>query len=332
MINNTYSSETELKYGTPQGSVLAPPLFGIYIRSLGKYLEPSRFTPYGFADDHQLLKTFHPLFQIEALAGDIQKCFNLVSNWMKEFFLCLNPEKTKILVIIPPSIRNEITIKGTFINGKCVRFSHAAKNLGVILDDDLSFEPQITHVVQSCFIIIRNLSKIKSFLTYEDLRTAVSTYIFSKIDYCNSLYYGINKELVQKLQHVQNCAARLLRRKCGETNMSLHMFIRKCHWLPVKQRIVYKLCLIVHKCLHGIAPTTLKATLTYCQSSLTYKLIQKDYKRSFGNRSFARIAPKLWNALPLELRKEKTTDIFKKLLKTHLFDNAMEYHRKCEHT
>ena len=124
----------------------------------------------------------------------------------------------------------------------------------------------------------------------------------------------------------------ILRRKCGETNMSLHMFIRKCHWLPVKQRIVYKLCLIVHKCLHGIAPTTLKATLTYCQSSLMYKLIQKDYKRSFGNRSFARIAPKLWNALPLELRKEKTTDIFKKLLKTHLFDNAMEYHRKCEHT
>ena len=97
-----------------------------------------------------------------------------------------------------------MNIQGTFINEKCVRFVHFAKYIGVILDHKLSFEPQIINLVKSCFCTIRKLSTIKAYLTYEDLRTVVCTCIFSKLDYCNSLYYGINSHLLAKLQSVQN--------------------------------------------------------------------------------------------------------------------------------
>ena len=130
-IEEAYSDESDLKYGVPQGSVLGPDLFKIYVRSLRKHVEPAKFDIFGFADDHQLLKAFLPVLQVTALNNDIQYCFQMIATWMNKLFLCLNASKTKIL-IVPPSLRDEIVIRGTFINDKCIRFVSSAKNLGVI--------------------------------------------------------------------------------------------------------------------------------------------------------------------------------------------------------
>ena len=165
-------------YGVAQGSVLGPHLFNIYIRSLYHYIEPSLFSIFGFADDHQLLKCFVPLLQVKALNEDINRCLKMNSSWMNDFFLCLNPTKTKILVIKSPSLSNRIIINGTFIDNDCIRFVTSAKNLGIILDEIMSFEQQILQVTKSCFCMIKKLSKIKSFLSYEHLRTLVSSYLF----------------------------------------------------------------------------------------------------------------------------------------------------------
>jgi len=116
----------------------------IYIRSLKKHIEPTHLNIFGFTDDHQLIKTFLPVFQVTALDGDINHCFSLIMEWMNNYFLKLNATKTKIPVIVPPSLKNTIKIKGTFINGDCIRFVHSAKNLGIILDEELAFNEQIS--------------------------------------------------------------------------------------------------------------------------------------------------------------------------------------------
>ena len=246
---------------------------------------------------------------------------------MDNFFLRLNATKTKILVIIPPALRNTIKIQGTFINGTCVRFVNSAKNLGVILDDELSFNKQITQVVKCCFMVIRKLSKIKQFLTFEQLRTAVSVLVFSRLDYCNSLYLGIHADLLNKLQYVQNSAARLVRRKNCFRGSTVE-YIRKCHWLPIRERIIFKVCLMVHKYLYGKAPTCLTEMLTYVTSRRTMKLAQYSYKGQFGNRAFARIGPKVWNILPLPIRVEGDEKMFKSILKTYLFDGFNGFSQK----
>ena len=156
-IRNTYSSVSPLLYGVPQSSVFGPHAFNIYTRSLYKYLEPSKFDTLGFADNHQLVKQFLPILQDKALGDNISYCFNMISKWMSEFFLCLNSNKTKILVITPPSLKREIVINGTFINDSCVRFVSHARNIGVIFVNELSFEKQINSVVKSCFNVIRKL-------------------------------------------------------------------------------------------------------------------------------------------------------------------------------
>ena len=248
---------------------------------------------------------------------------------MNAFFLRLNASKTKILVIIPSSLRNSIIIQGTFIDGTCIRFDKSAKNLGVVIDNELTFKPHIEKVVQACFVNIRKLSKIRDFLSFEELQTAVSALVFQRMDYCNSLFYGINEELINKLQSVQNSAARLVRGK-GMKKCSTENYIRECHWLRVKERITFKLCLLVHKCLHGSAPDCLKEMMVYARSKRTMKLKQVSYSGSYGSRCFARVAPKMWNLLPLNIRCQEDIGEFKKLLKTFLFTDFSKFEKKLK--
>ena len=91
---------------------------------------------------------------------------------------------------------------------------------------------------------------------------------------------------------------------------------------------MFKICLLVHKCLYGKAPKCLKEMLIYVGSERTLKLVQPKYKGSFGGRCFGRIGPKLWNLLPLKIRGEKDVDEFKKKLKTFLFDGFHLFEQK----
>ena len=174
------------------------------------------------------------------------------------------------------------------------------------------------------------MSKIKSFLTFEQIRTAVSALVFSKIDYCNSLYFGVNATLLIKLQYVQNSAARLVRKR-NHFYGSTEDVIRHCHWLRIKERIIFKICLIVRKCLNGATPHCLPSLLKHVSPARSSELMQYPYLSSFGNRCFARVGPKLWNLLPANIRNERDIARFKTRLKTYLFDNFQSFEQKLSH-
>ena len=325
-IGEEYSEVMELLYGVAQGSVLGPPLFKIYIRSLYKFVEPTRFTIEGFADDHQLIKQFVISFQRTALGESIQNLLEHIGKWMKEYFLCLNQGKTKILVLAPPSVQSEIVINGVFLENVCIRFVTSAKNLGVILDNVLSFEQQINKVVKTCYMTIKKLTQIKGFLSQQELQQLVSSDIFSHMDYCNSLYYGINNNLLVKLQRVQNCAARLVSKEKIRPNM-MDKVLTDLHWVKVKFRNMYKILLIVHNCLHDNAPNELIGLLQYVDSERTMNLRESNYCNKYGARAFSHVGPKLWNLLPKSIRDVHETENFKKALKSFLMVRGEEF---CE--
>ena len=326
-IGESYSEEETLDFGVAQGSILGPPLFNAYTRSFpGKVKVRVRYTVEGYADDHQLYKQFNLVLQVEFLSEDIDNCFSFIESWMSEFFLKLNATKTKIMIIAPACIREKIIVNGTFINGKCLRFVDIAKNLGVLFDNELTFEAQINKVVTACFCTIRLLSRIKYFLSSEQLNTLVCSLIFSTLDYCNALYYGLKVETVEKLQRVQNTAARLVLKVNRFDHISTDEMFKKLHWLKIKERIVYKILLIVHKCVNGLAPEELSDMFQPVKSDRTRKLNVKYCNGSMGERAISVSGPKLWNALPQEIREETCTEDFKKRLKTFLFKDADRFY------
>ena len=207
-VEDSYSCVEKLAYGVAQDSVLGPILFNIYTRSFPGKLKSMGFDVKGFADDHQLWKQFNPLFQVKVLGVDINRCFEAIATWMNEYFLHLNASKTKILIVAPPSVKSSIHINGTFVKGTCIRFVDSAKTLGIVRDNELSFDVQINKVASSCFYTIAKISKIKDYLNQEQLKTLMISLVFSKLDYCNSIYHGLNSQLLNKLQIVQNSALR----------------------------------------------------------------------------------------------------------------------------
>ena len=324
-VGDAFSEVVDLLFGVAQGSILGPRLFNIYIRSLYKHVKPTYFQIEGFADDHQLVKQFLVSLQTTALGDDIRNCLNSISEWMLEHFLCLNEGKTKILVVAPPSIKEQILIEGVMINDSCIRFVDSAKNLGVIVDSILSFDNQINKVVKTSFNTIRKLSKVKMFLSKHHLQTLVSSLIFSNLDYCNSLYYGLPDASIKKLQRVQNCCARLVCKKYIPFRQSLDGVFKELHWLKVKYRILYKILLIVHNCLHDKAPNAVAAMIQYSESERTMKLKETGYRNSYGARAFTHCAPKLWNLLPEHIRNHHDTLEFKKKLKSFLLIRGDEF-------
>ena len=322
-IGDSYSEEVDLDFGVAQGSILGPPLFNAYTKSFPDKMKAEiNFTVEGYADDHQLFKQFNLLFQVEVLGEDLQKSFQAIEDWMSQYFLKLNATKTKIMIIAPTSIREKIIVNGTFINGKCIRFVDSAKNLGVIFDNELSFSKQIDKVTSTSFNTIRQLSRIKYFLSTEELNTIVCSLIFSNMDYCNALYYGLNKDILNKLQRVQNCAARLVMKVNRFDHVSLDAMFEKLHWLRVRERITYKVLLIVHKGVHKYAPVEISELFRLSKSFRTKKLEVSSCSGCMGERAISVCGPKLWNALPVGLREETCTDEFKKGLKTFLFKDT----------
>ena len=131
-------------------------------------------------------------------------------------------------------------------------------DLGVVLDGQLSMSRQVAAVCRSCFFQIRQLKSVKSSLTREALYSLIQSFVHCRLDYCNSALVGVSKVYLQKLQSVQNTAARMVSgvRRCEHITPVLE----DLHWMPISQRerVVFKTALLVWKCVRGVAPVYLR--------------------------------------------------------------------------
>ncbi len=172
--------------------------------------------------------------------------------------------------------------------------------------------------------------KARSSLTTSSTKTLVHAFITSRLDYCNTLYYGLPQKQTRKLQAVQNTAARLISQTLKYDHVT--PILKELHWLPVAghYRSIYKILLITFKCLHGLAPSYLidllvKKPSRGLRSDDTLALIVPKSKLvTYGDRAFSVAAPKLWNSLPVDIRLSENVSRFKRALKTYLFRQA--YH------
>ena len=326
-VNGTYSNDILIKFGVPQGSVLGPVLFNIYIRSINKVVEACGFSVCGYADDHQVYKSFFPNKEYQVMVSDISNCISKINSWMNFYFLKLNPNKTEIIVLGCKSITDKLNINGTILNdGSVVRCSDYVKNLGVILDKHLQFDKHINKITSHCYHLLRKLSSIGKFLSKEQRKILVHASVTSRLDMCNALFYGISNKLISKLQRVQNSSARFVFGLHRHEQVS--PLLRELHWLHIGDRIKFKILLLVFKCLTDHhAPEKMKYMMNYTALHDASLLHVPRRQSAWGDRAFSTIGPKLWNALPPTLRKCSSLPIFKKALKHYLFNSSEEFNQ-----
>ena len=204
-------------------------------------------------------------------------------------------------------------------------FSSSARNLGFFITDNANKGLHVNHICRSAYAELRRISSIRHYLTLKATQTLISAFVLSKIDYCNSLLSGSPAHLLDKLQRLQNSAARIVFK--AKKRDSATCLLESLHWLPVKARIEYKLSVLCHQYFSGYAPSYLSDILHVyvpsrdlrSSSDLRLLRVPRVNTMTFGQCSFSFAAPTVWNALPKELRHIQFTSDFKTALKIHLF-------------
>ena len=327
-INGVKSHPTKLMYGVPQGSVLGPMLFTIYMLPLGHIMRHHGVQFHIYADDTQLYMTFDPkkLSSVNDSLDTIMHCVLQIKSWMLQNKLKLNDSKTEYMIIRSKRVKTYIDVPDFKIGESVIQPSSSIRNLGSYWDNSMSMKTHVRLVSRTCYFQLHNIHSIKRFLTRDTLETLVHAFITARLDYGNALIYGIPDCDIKILQRVQNNAAKIVtgKRKFDESLPIL----KSLHWLPISYRIQYKIVLTVYKCLNGVAPVYLQQLLLeydpgrYLKSDGTRKLTVPKSRKCAGDRSFCVAGPRLWNALPISLRLVCNIDVFKRQLKTHMFQKA----------
>ena len=179
--------------------------------------------------------------------------------------------------------------------------SATARNLKVIFDSGLDFKKHISSVCRSSFYQIRQIRQIRSSLDMDSAITLANSLVHSKIDYCNSLLFDLPEISIIPLQRVQNSLARIV---CRSSKLKAHTsdLLKRLHWLPVTQRIKYKIAVLTFKARNFGKPSYLSDLLVpyeplrCLRSSGTNLLSVPDIRSAMGRRSFSYAARAVWNS------------------------------------
>ena len=320
------SEVVRLEFGVPQGSVCGPILFLLYTAEVYDLIHSLGLEVDGYADDMQV-RCSGPATQQSDLVRRLAAGIVKIRDWFADNRLRLNEDKTQVIWLGTRQQLIKIDVSQLVLPSANVPFSDSVKNLGVTFDRCLTLKDHVTSLSKSCFYQLRQLRTIRKSLSLDAAKTLAQAFICSRLDYCNSLYAGISGQLFQRLQAVQNATARLVTgaRKFDHVTPVL----RELHWLPVRQRVTFKLGLLAYKSQHRLAPPYL-VDMCLPMSSCTRrrnlrsedenKLVVPRTKTAYGDRGFNVSGPKTWNSLPVNLRDPSISlAVFRRDLKTFLF-------------
>ena len=330
-IDGHTSDPRTLEEGFPQGSVLGGVLYSWTVKPLTGICRELNVNHQKYADDKTAYISFIPRDSVSKADAmrTLEVCLTNIGDWMLKNRVQLNSDKTKMLIISSKADMKHLhDINSINFNGDTIKPRKHVRLLGMELDQNLKLERQINLTTRTIYSKIRNIWRIRNTLNDFALKSIVNSVITSRLDYYNSTYDGLPANLVKKLQRAQNSAARLVMRLpkyCRITPV-----LKDLHWLPVKYRISFKICTLVYRALNNSAPDYIINLLILnnagnlrSSSAKLFKVPRSQTVR-YGDRSFQYSAPQQWNKLPFAIRSADSLNLFKKLLKTHMFRIAFD--------
>ncbi|CAH2099536.1 unnamed protein product [Euphydryas editha] len=322
-VDDSYSDWLNVNAGVPQGGVLSPLLFSIFINSLGPHISSLYHL---YADDLQIY-SHSKLIDLPTSINILNNDLNNIYSWSKSYGLNINPSKSQVIIIGSSKLVSRIDwslIPPVIFNNTVINYSEKVKNLGVIFDSHLSWIPQLSELSRKLFAAIGSLRRLQYFLPLPTKIALAQSLLLPILDYADTCYLDLKEEQLNKLERLQNLCIRFIfgLRKYDHVSD----FRTQLKWLPIRlRRNTHILCLLYRVLFHLDTPLYLKNRFEFLcdtherslRSSSTLTLKTPSHTTSFYSNSFSVKAVQLWNSLPLSIRRAQSLSCFKKYLKAH---------------
>ena len=305
-INNEFSSWKEIESGVPQGSILGPLLFNIYINDLFYFLEDANIANY--ADDNTPYLTNKTL---EILIRNLEKETGTLYNW----FICNcfrpNDDKSKLLVT------NESPVSAK-VGNEVVKSSASVKLLGVTLDSKLTFKEHVTKMCKKISKKVHALGRVAKYMDSTKIKLIMKTFIENEFNYCPLIWMMHNRTLNNKINKIHE---RALRIALSDDISSYSELLVKGESFTIHERNLQKLATLMYKVKNNLSPKIVSNIFSKYPTSYNFrnaKLWETGNTRTtlYGTETISYRGPKIWNCVPNDMKNSKTLNEFKNKIKT----------------
>jgi hypothetical protein len=321
-IGSSLSDYLYITHGVPQGSILGPMLFGLYMNDLPSVIKHCRIESY--VDDTKIYLSFAAKDVASCLA-QVEEDLRHIAEWCCINRLLINPDKTKFIIFGVPQLLTRVTDVRVQFLGKTLLPEPFVKDLGIILDSNLSFNQHVTSLMSSLLGSLCRINRVRHLFNKDILLVILNSLVFSKLFYCSTIWAGTSKQNIDKLQLLQNFAARILTnvRKYDHISPALEQL----GWLSIKNQLNLRDLCQIYKIQNSLSPQYLKCKLEKRSEVHKYNTRQKDHlnmplcRTATAQRSFFHRAVNLWNKLSLSQQNQPSIYLFKRTIKNFYLDN-----------
>jgi hypothetical protein len=315
-VNDHLSHPQEMVCGIPQGSILGPLLFLIYVNDLPNCLKHTRCNM--FADDTQINTSSN---NIDSIANILNEDLINVSDWMKANKLSLNASKTEYMVIGSHKRLHQTQSDPPITLGdNQIKRVKVTKSLGLMIDETLTWDEQVTLITKKVNKGLNVMRRLRDFFDIKILTTVYQTLVQPYFDYCSQVWGGLGTTLCNKLQRLQNRAVRIIT-KSGYEVRSVNL-LHQLGLPNLEERRNQQLNTLMYKVRHEMAPSSLSNMFQKTNEVHEHRTRQAKHdflppkpKTNYLKKAFSYRGAVAWNNLPSEIKNSETVNIFKAKLK-----------------
>ena len=303
-INSKYSSWSEITCGVPQGSILGPLLFNIYLTDLFLFVSPNICN---YADDNSPYNTSK---DSESVISHLENEAKLLLQWLQNNAFKANPDKSHLLL-------NSIDDISAFIGGHEIKNSNVVKLLGISIDNELKFNEHVSKLCKKAGQKLHALSRISPYMNKDRRRIIMKAFIQSQFGYCPLIWMCHSRTLNSRINRIHERALRIV---YSDYISTFNTLLEKDKSFKVHERNIQTLAIEVFKVVNGLSPKImnsifpLKKALTHCSKQI---FVTRNIKTvNYGLETISTLGPKIWSILPNDMKLSTDLVDFKKKIRS----------------
>ena len=316
LCHNKLSSFVDITSGVPQGSVLGPFLFLLFINDISNFTTDGCVTNL-FADDAMIYASGDSVSEVQL---KLQSCLINISKWYRENRLKINSDKSKVMLVGSKAQLKSLNVAEFILNyeGMPLELVENAKYLGMSINSDISWDFHVQRLGQNMYYHLSLLRRLRRIFPKELLLQVYKSYIQPRLDYGITLYGCSTQKNINLVQRVQNHAARLITGNFDYINCRGIDLVKSLNLYNIRDRRDYFLTILMFKAIHGIAPTYLSDRIVmnfdvngYDTRGSDMDLYLPTLRKEVYRNSFMYMGGKLWNDLPEFIQNSTNIESFK---------------------